>query len=334
MEEGKLTRGAGAGQPEQAGVQNGQLALEFPPTENEKEQEAVVEAVLFTMGRSVEVRQLAAAIGQDRETARRAVERLKARYDKSRSCGMQIIALEDSYQMCTKAKYYDNLIRVASTPKKQVLTEVMLETLSIIAYQQPVTKLEIEKIRGVQSDHAVNRLIEFNLVYEVGRMDAPGRPALFATTEEFLRRFGVGSTDDLPSMNPEQAEEIKAEVEEELQLKLEDLAVNGDGGEAAADAQEETEADLAVAEAAAGVEISSPGGETAVRAKTVAQDTSPEDPTPEGSNLKDPTPKDPTPKDPDLTEDELALLEQEAAYAAELEAAAAAREEEEERERR
>ena len=329
MEEGKLTRGAGAGQPEQAGVQNGQLALEFPPTENEKEQEAVVEAVLFTMGRSVEVRQLAAAIGQDRETARRAVERLKARYDKSRSCGMQIIALEDSYQMCTKAKYYDNLIRVASTPKKQVLTEVMLETLSIIAYKQPVTKLEIEKIRGVKSDHAVNRLIEFNLVYEVGRMDAPGRPALFATTEEFLRRFGVGSTDDLPSMNPEQAEEIKAEVEEELQLKLEDLAVNGDGGEAAADAQEETEADLAVAQAAAGVEISSPGGETAVRAKTAAQDTSSEDPAPEGSTLKDPTLKD-----PDLTEDELALLEQEAAYAAELEAAAAAREEEEERERR
>ena len=329
MEEGKLTRGAGAGQPEQAGVQNGQLALEFPPTENEKEQEAVVEAVLFTMGRSVEVRQLAAAIGQDRETARRAVERLKARYDKSRSCGMQIIALEDSYQMCTKAKYYDNLIRVASTPKKQVLTEVMLETLSIIAYKQPVTKLEIEKIRGVKSDHAVNRLIEFNLVYEVGRMDAPGRPALFATTEEFLRRFGVGSTDDLPSMNPEQAEEIQAEVEEELQLKLEDLAVNGDGGEAAADAQEETEADLAVAEAAAGVEISSPGGETAVRAKTAAQDTSSEDPAPEGSTLKDPTLKD-----PDLTEDELALLEQEAAYAAELEAAAAAREEEEERERR
>ena len=329
MEEGKLTRGAGAGQPEQAGVQNGQLALELPPTENEKEQEAVVEAVLFTMGRSVEVRQLAAAIGQDRETARRAVERLKARYDKSRSCGMQIIALEDSYQMCTKAKYYDNLIRVASTPKKQVLTEVMLETLSIIAYKQPVTKLEIEKIRGVKSDHAVNRLIEFNLVYEVGRMDAPGRPALFATTEEFLRRFGVGSTDDLPSMNPEQAEEIKAEVEEELQLKLEDLAVNGDGGEAAADAQEETEADLAVAEAAAGVEISSPGGETAVRAKTAAQDTSSEDPAPEGSTLKDPTLKD-----PDLTEDELALLEQEAAYAAELEAAAAAREEEEERERR
>ncbi|WP_276948280.1 SMC-Scp complex subunit ScpB [Enterocloster lavalensis] len=347
MEEGKLTRGAGAGQPEQAGVQNGQLALEFPPTENEKEQEAVVEAVLFTMGRSVELRQLAAAIGQDRETARRAVERLKARYDKSRSCGMQIIALEDSYQMCTKAKYYDNLIRVASTPKKQVLTEVMLETLSIIAYKQPVTKLEIEKIRGVKSDHAVNRLIEFNLVYEVGRMDAPGRPALFATTEEFLRRFGVGSTDDLPSMNPEQAEEIKAEVEEELQLKLEDLAVKSDGGEEAA---EETAGDLAEAEAAAGVELSAAGGEsadrvetgaqaetaaraetaaqaeTAVRAETAAQA--------ESTAQAETAPWAPAPEAPDLTEDELALLEQEAAYAAELEAAAAAREEEEERERR
>ncbi|MBQ5805715.1 MAG: SMC-Scp complex subunit ScpB, partial [Lachnospiraceae bacterium] len=83
---------------------------------------------------------------------------------------------------------------------------------------------DIEKIRGVKSDHAVNRLIEYNLVYEAGRMDAPGRPALFATTEEFLRRFGVSSTVELPEMNLEQREEIKSEVEEELNLKL-----NGDG---------------------------------------------------------------------------------------------------------
>ena len=83
-----------------------------------------------------------------------------------------------------------------------------METLSIIAYKQPSTKMEIEKIRGVKSDHAVNRLIEYNLVYEVGRLDAPGRPALFATREEFLRRFGVGSTQDLPDLNPEQAGEI------------------------------------------------------------------------------------------------------------------------------
>ena len=196
---------------------------ELEPVEDEREQEAVLEAVLFTMGRSVELSQLAAAIGQSLETAAKAMERLSRRYEESGACGMQILHLEDSYQMCTKSKYYENLIQVASAPKKQVLTEVMLETLSMIAYKQPVTKLEIEKIRGVKSDHAVNRLIEYNLVYEAGRLDAPGRPALFATTEEFLRRFGVGSTEDLPSMNPEQREEIKAEVEEELQLQPEEL---------------------------------------------------------------------------------------------------------------
>jgi len=105
--------------------------------------------------------------------------------------------------------------------------------LSIIAYKQPVTKLEIEKIRGVKSDHAVNRLIEYNLVYEVGRLDAPGRPALFATTEEFLRRFGVGSTKELPEINPGQVDEFRMEAEEELNLEpeLRTEAENPDGPE-------------------------------------------------------------------------------------------------------
>ena len=210
-----------------------QLTLEFPPTEDEKEQEAIIEAVLFTMGQSVESRQLAAAIGQSEDCARKAALRLKERYDREKK-GIQIIELENAFQMCTRAEYYENLIRVAATPKRQVLTEVVLETLSIIAYRQPVTKMEIEKIRGVKSDHAVNKLIEYNLVCEVGRLDAPGRPALFATTEEFLRRFGIGSTNDLPGLNPEQEEEIKTQVEEELQLKLEEL------GEEEANAPEES----------------------------------------------------------------------------------------------
>ncbi len=184
--------------------------------------EAIVEAVLFTMGNSVELRQLAVAIGQDEEVARRVTERLKRRYDQENR-GMQIIALEDSYQMATCGKYYENLIRVAAAPKRHVLTDVVLETLSIVAYKQPVTKMEISRIRGVSSDHAVNRLVEYGLIQEVGRMDAPGRPSLFSTTEEFLRRFGVGSATDLPTMNPEQEEEIIQAVEEELQMKLEEL---------------------------------------------------------------------------------------------------------------
>ena len=187
----------------------------------EKHLEAVVEAVLFTMGKSVELRQLAIATGQSEEETRQAVERLKARYDKEER-GMEIIELEDSYQMCTRTGFYENLIRGAASPKKQVLSEVVLETLSIIAYKQPVTKMEIEKIRGVKSDHAVNRLVEYNLVQEVGRLDAPGHPALFATTEEFLRRFGIGSTENLPDMDPVREEEIRVEVEEEMKVRFDE----------------------------------------------------------------------------------------------------------------
>lgn len=191
------------------------------PAYPEKDWEGIVEAVLFTMGQSVELSQLATAIDQDEKTAKAVVERLMARYEKEER-GIQIIELENSYQMCTRARFYENLIRVASAPKKNVLTEVTLETLSIIAYKQPVTKLEIEKIRGVKSDHAVNRLIEYNLVQEIGRLDAPGRPALFATTEEFLRRFGIGGKENLPDMDPVRQEEIKNEVEEELNVRMDE----------------------------------------------------------------------------------------------------------------
>lgn len=203
----------------------------FPETD-EEEQEAIAEAVLFAMGQSVELEQLAAALGQDESCARKAVLRLKEKYDQQKR-GIQIIELENAFQLCTRQEYYPHLIRVAAAPKRPVLTDVVLETLSIIAYQQPITKMEIEKIRGVKSDHAVNKLIEYHLVYEAGRLDAPGRPALFATTEEFLRRFGIGSAADLPSLNPEIEEEIKSEVESELHRQTggENHTQNGENDE-------------------------------------------------------------------------------------------------------
>lgn len=191
-----------------------------------KQAEAAIEAVLFTMGESVEVSKLAAAIDHDEDTTRKIVHNMMDKYE-AEDRGIKIIELENAFQLCTKQEYYENLIKVASQPRKYALSDVLLETLSIIAYKQPITKMEIEKIRGVKSDHAVNKLVEYNLVYEVGRLDAPGKPALFATTEEFLRRFGVGSTEDLPDLNPEQEEEIKIEVEEELQLRLEELEGSG-----------------------------------------------------------------------------------------------------------
>ena len=95
-----------------------------------------------------------------------------------------------------------------------------LETLSIIAYKQPVTRLEIEKIRGVSCDHAVNKLLELNLIRELGRLDAPGKPILFGTTEQFLRSFGVNSLDELPDVSPDRLEEFKEEAAKEVSLDL------------------------------------------------------------------------------------------------------------------
>lgn len=184
-----------------------------------EEMKAVLEAVLFTMGGSVELKLLAKSIEQDEKLTKKLVEELADEYN-NRKCGMKIIQLEDAYQMCTRAEYYENLIKVASQPKKHVLTDVVLETLSIIAYRQPVTKIEIEKIRGVKSDHAVNKLVEYNLVEERGRLNAPGRPILFGTTEEFLRSFGISSVDELPALEQEIIDDFKKEAEDEIQLKL------------------------------------------------------------------------------------------------------------------
>lgn len=185
----------------------------------EKELLGAVEAILFTMGESVSLSKLASAIGRKETETKALLEELKKQYQKKER-GIQLIELEDSYQLCTKPELYDYLIQIAKQPKKHVLTDVLLETLAIVAYRQPVTKIEIEKIRGVKTDHAVNKLVEYDLICEVGRMDAPGKPLLFGTTEEFLRRFGVQSVEELPSIAPEQLEDFKEEAEKEIHDRL------------------------------------------------------------------------------------------------------------------
>lgn len=186
--------------------------------------EAVIEAVLFTMGDSVEIGKLALAIGQDTDTTRRLIRNMMDKYDAD-DRGIRIMEMENSFQLCTKAEFYENLIKVASEPKKYVLSDAALETLSIIAYKQPVTKLEIEQIRGVKSDYAVNKLIEYNLIAELGRLDAPGRPILLGTTEDFLRSFGLASVEELPAISPDKLADFRAqaeaETETEAQISLE-----------------------------------------------------------------------------------------------------------------
>ena len=170
--------------------------------------QAVIEAILFTMGDSVEISRLADVIEEDVKTTKAILEEMKERYEQEER-GISIMELEDSVQLCTKADMYEYLIKIAKAPRKFVLTDTVLETLSIVAYKQPVTRVEIERIRGVSCDHAINKLLEYNLITELGRLDAPGRPLLFGTTEQFLRSFGVKSLEELPEMNPVQIEEFK-----------------------------------------------------------------------------------------------------------------------------
>ncbi|MCI8901230.1 MAG: SMC-Scp complex subunit ScpB [Lachnospiraceae bacterium] len=186
----------------------------------EKKIMAVVEAVLFAMGDSVELSSLSHVLEKPEEEIREVIAKMNQRYKKA-DRGIYIAELEDAVQLCTKPGLYEYLIKVAKAPQKYALTDALLETLSIIAYKQPVTRLEVEKIRGVSCDHAVNRLLEFDLVQELGRLDAPGRPLLFGTTEEFLRTFGVKSLGDLPMLNPEQMEDFRKQAEEEVEQKTE-----------------------------------------------------------------------------------------------------------------
>lgn len=189
-----------------------------------KSLEGAIEAILFSVGDSVEIAKLSEVLETDKKKIRESLTKMQEKYE-SEERGIRIMLLEDAVQLCTKPEYYQQLIKVVQKQKAYTLTDTVMETLSIIAYKQPVTKAEMEKIRGVSCDHAVNRLLEFGLIRELGRLNAPGRPLLFGTTEEFLRIFGVSSTDNLPVLNTVQIEEFKKEAEEEIALSAETLEV-------------------------------------------------------------------------------------------------------------
>ena len=185
------------------------------------EQENIVESILFMMGESVSVDTLATAIESTVDVAKDAAERLYNKYQNEyQDRGMKVIKLGSKYQMVSNNKYFKNLVLVASHPQKPVITESILETLSIIAYKQPISKPEIEHIRGVKSDYACNRLLEYGLIEEKGRLETAGRPILFGTTEEFMLRFGIESLDELPILDATKFAEIENEVEKELSESL------------------------------------------------------------------------------------------------------------------
>jgi segregation and condensation protein B len=178
-------------------------------------EESIIESVLFTMGDAVEIDTLALSLSKDAKYTKEVCERLFERYDKN-EYGMKIIRLNDKYQMVSNEKYFENLIKVASHPTKPVLTVPILETLSIIAYKQPCSKADIEKIRGYSPDYAINKLLEYGLIEESGRLETPGRPIVFSTTEDFLRRFRLESLDMLPKIDSDK----EAQIEEEVRVEV------------------------------------------------------------------------------------------------------------------
>ncbi len=179
----------------------------------------VIESILFAMGESVEISRLAGVIEEDLRTTKKILAELAKDYEQD-GRGIGLTYFEDSVQLCTKPEMYEYLIKIAKAPRKIVLTDAVIETLSIVAYKQPVTRAEVERVRGVSCEYAINKLLEYDLIMELGRLDAPGRPLLFGTTEQFLRCFGVKSLEELPEMSTVQLEEFKQQAEAEVQLQL------------------------------------------------------------------------------------------------------------------
>ena len=155
---------------------------------------------MFSSGEPVTIGEIALALETDEEKALEIVHTLMNAYD-SEKRGFKIIRLENAFQMCSREDYHECVRRVREYAKKQVLSNAALETLSIIAYNQPITRSRIDFIRGVDSSGSVATLCQRALIEEAGRMDTPGRPILYKTTDEFLRCFGLSSLDELPEID-------------------------------------------------------------------------------------------------------------------------------------
>lgn len=165
----------------------------------------IIEAILFALGRSVEVSELADTLEMDKKDIEKAIELLKEEYSKKR--GISLIYVNSGYQLVSNKEYFEYVSKFVANNKKQALSNTCMEVLSIIAYNPKITKSEIEKIRGTNSDSQVSRLIEYGLIEEVGRLQLPGRPAIFSVTNEFLRCMGISSLEELPEIDLSHLEE-------------------------------------------------------------------------------------------------------------------------------
>lgn len=168
-------------------------------TQNIKIQYAI-EGILFAAGEPVKASKLAAVLQTDIKKVEEAVKLLQYQYD-SEMRGVRIIEIDGGYQICSRPEYYVYIQEILGEQRRQALSNAAMEALAIIAYKQPITRGQVEYVRGVNSDGAINRLIERGLIEECGRLEAPGRPILYKTTQTFLRCFGLKTPQDLPEIN-------------------------------------------------------------------------------------------------------------------------------------
>ena len=159
----------------------------------------VLEAVLFVAGDAVEIGQIAQQLQIEPEDVLQAAEALRQMYSSAPS-GLMLLHFGNHLQLCAKEEYYEHIQQVLNPQKKQPLGAAVLETLSVIAYKQPITKPEIEQIRGVQCTYSISVLLQHELIEEAGRLDTLGRPVIYRTTDAFLRHFALGSLQDLPKL--------------------------------------------------------------------------------------------------------------------------------------
>lgn len=173
-----------------------------------------IEAMLFASGKPVAIKTFCEILDKEKNEILEAIQNLEIKLI-DRNSGIRLIKLNDSYQLATLEVYYDYICKMLDNRPKPSLSQAAFEVLAIVAYNPKVTRAEMERIRGVASDSAMNKLLEYNLIEEAGRMDAPGRPVMYQTTDEFLRMFGYSSLKDLPEL-PKLKEELdQMAIEEE-----------------------------------------------------------------------------------------------------------------------
>ena len=161
--------------------------------------EAIIEAMLFSTGSIITIKDIMNAVELGASDIEKIMQKMKSKYDEQ-SSGIELIKIDDGYQLCTKKEYYDYIYPLFDNRAKPNISNAALETLSIIAYNPKITRSEIDAIRGVNSDGTIYKLLEYNLIEEAGKLDAPGKPTLYKVTPNFMKMFGISSLDDLPEL--------------------------------------------------------------------------------------------------------------------------------------